>query len=1062
LRWGRVFRENYPQVCFVVAVFFLMVFVSYFAINRIVRQQLVRGMDEILLAAEANVWGVFSEAEGAMAYALHTVQDMLDDGASQEQLLTYLKDTSAWMRQSQRWGTRFLDGIYAYMRGEFLDGIGLNPAPDYVPQASSWFDAAVKTSRHRTAYTAPYTIPGSGKVKMSAVHNTYGKAGEYYGILIIDLDISWFQEYARYIIRLPEDSSDNALDIGASRSLTPLHPASMDDGGYGMMLNQYMVVVGHPSDEVVNRQLHDVCEGYRAIGDELIRRREISEMHIADFDGRDMVVSFKQMFNGWYIGVFVPQDSYYLVARHTAFTLSVIGLFLMSILCYILLRFAAERMRSEEENRSKSNFLAQMSHEIRTPMNAVVGLSELGLRLDNLSAIAVEYFAGIQHAGQNLLSIINDILDFAKIESGNLEVVSSPYILASLLNDVINITRVRLSGKPILFAVNAESAIPNTLIGDETRLRQVLINILSSAVKYTIKGFILFEITRARTGDGSLLLRFEIVDSGIGIKPENMRELWGEFARFDNMSIKGVEGTGLGLAISRRLCLAMGGDITASSTYGEGSVFTVTIPQEFTNDVPLAKVENAHEKSVLCYGLDTFYATSVHRTLNDLGVEAVQAADAGDFFEKLSDGVYPFAFIAPQIADRTRAFIKNMRLKTVPVLMTGLDASFSSHDLPAIIMPAYAVSIANMLNHKMFESSAHEAFVDFTAPTARVLLVDDALTNLTVAKGLLAPYQMQIDTCVSGEESLELIRQNEYDMVLMDHMMPGMDGLEATARIRGMEKSRGFPIVALTANAVSGMREIFLANGMDDFLAKPIDVARLDEILRKWIPGEKQQPLVKRNDAIAPTDPDAPFSIDGVDAQAGMLMSGGMVANYRSVLEQYCRDVTARTEFLTFARAESDLKSFAMHAHVLKSASASIGATALSEEAASLENAAELEDMEFLRERLERFREDIIRLAANIESALGATSDPTAADAGTDVKSGPESSEAIISLFLRLRKALETEDVGAVDRALFALSAMPLDRVADEAASRVSDLVLVSDFAEAARVIDRLAPEGKA
>jgi len=1030
-----------------------MVLVSYFAINRIVRQQFNRGMDEMLLTAEANARMVFAEAEGTIVYASHSIQEMLDNGASQEQLLAYLTQKSAWMTPSKKVGTRLLDGMYAYVRGEFLDSIGMNPPPDYMPQASPWFDAALRAAPDKTAYTAPHTIPGSGKVTMSAVRNIYGKAGTYYGILVIDLDVSWFQEYAHSIIRRMMDNSD---DLAAS-SPESHNAIPMDDGSYGMVLNQHMVVVGHPNDEFVNRQLHDISREYRVIRDELIRHREISAMHITDYDDREMVISFRQMFNGWYIGVAVPEDSYYLPARHTAFALSAISLVLMSILCSILLELAAARMRSEEQNRSKSNFLAQMSHEIRTPMNAVVGLSELGLRLDSLPALALEYFVGIQHAGQNLLAIINDILDFSKIESGNLAIANSPYMLTSLLDDVINITQVRLSGSPILFTVNVESAIPHELIGDETRLRQVLINVLSNAAKYTLKGVISFEIAGVRSGDGSLILRFKIMDSGIGIKPENMSALWEDFTRFDDMHLKGVEGTGLGLAIARRLCLAMGGSIMASSTYGEGSVFTVTIPQGFTNDVPLAEVENAQEKSVLCCGLDPFYAASVCRTLDDLGVEAVRTTDMCAFFEKLSEGNYAFAFISSKIVDQTMDFIKNMHLRTIPVLMTGLDGTFSFHDIPAILMPAYAVPIANILNHKTSGYSSHEPYVGFAAPAARVLLVDDALSNMAVAKGLLAPYAMQIDTCVSGAASLELIRENTYDLVLMDHMMPGMDGLEATARIRKMEKGRELPVVALTANAVSGMRELFLEKGMDDFLAKPIDVARLDAILRKWIPAEKQQPLVKGNAPGMIAEMHALFEIDGLDAKAGMFLCGGTETKYRGVLEQYCRDVAARIDFLTFSRAESSPKNFVIHTHALKSSSASIGAAPLSLEAAYLMNAAERGNLEAIRERVDSFREHLTLLVERIKAELGEKNDITAA--GRDSPESP--SEESISLLLRLKKALETEDVGTADWVLIALAAMRLDQATGEMLSRIADLVLVSDFAEAVHVFDRQFPEGK-
>ena len=943
LNWGQVIKANYTQIFFVFMAFFLMVLVSYLSIGAIVRRQLIQGVGEVMLAAEANVRAGFSKAEAAMDQAAQIVQEMLDNGASQEELLAYLAKTTGWISRSNEWGVP-LKGIYGYLRGEFIDGIGLNPGPAYRPQASPWFDAAVRNLGGRTTYTEPYLDHKTGRVVLSSVRNIYGRKGNYYGILAIDIDMAWFKEFTSSL--------------------------KLSEGGYGLIINQYMVVVGHPRDGIVGRQLRDTCEGYRQIHDALIEHREVSSMRIADLDGAAAIASFKPMFNGWYIGVVVPYSSYYRDIHSTAAILSILGLILMCQLSFLLLRLAAARMRSDEENRSKSTFLALMSHEIRTPMNAVMGLSELGLRADS-PALAAEYFTGIQLAGRNLLSIINDILDFSKIESGNLDIASLPYMLASILNDIVNITRARLSGKPVFFTVNVESALPNNLLGDETRVRQMLLNLLSNAVKYTDKGCIQLAVTGERRNGGFIILKFEISDSGIGIKPEDMRRLFGDFVRLDASRNKAVEGTGLGLAIAKRLCLAMGGDITATSVYGEGSVFTATVSQGFGNDVPLAKVSNAEEKKVLVYDARRLYAESIVRTLEDLGVEALQAADEEEFFWKLSGGGCSFAFVTHQTAARAMDIIRRGRLKTTPALLVGLGEVSSFQDIPVIVMPAYAVSIANVLNREVSAAGADRAvLMSFTAPGARVLVVDDVPTNLIVAKGFLAPYGMTIDTCGSGEESVERVRENDYDLVLMDHMMPGLDGIEATAVIRGLEKGRGLPIVALTANAMSGMRETFLRHGLDDFLSKPIDPASLDGILRKWIPKGKQRAAAGNAPEQLKAETGAPFEIEGLDVKKSLDLIGGSEADYRELLGHYSRDSAARIDFLTVPQAEKDLKSFILHVHSLKSSSAYIGATALSEEAASIESAGRSGDLEFIRKRVEGFRENLARLLERIGSAL--------------------------------------------------------------------------------------------
>jgi signal transduction histidine kinase/CheY-like chemotaxis protein len=927
------------------------------------------------------------------------------------------------------------------LRGRFIDGLGRGlPDTEYKPQATPWFDTAVRNPDTRTAYTEPYIDPKTGTAVFTAVRNIYGRGGDRRSILAIDMDMSWLSNF--------------------------VYTFSVGDDSYGIVLNQYMVVVGHPREENTGRLLREISDGYRAVHDVLMQQRgEVSTMRIRTEDGVDAVVSFKQMFNGWYIGVVVPYSVYYRDVNNMTAALSILGVVLMSILSYFLLRLSAAQIRSEEENRSKTTFLALMSHEIRTPMNAVIGLSELGLRTENPSLIA-EYFNSIQHAGQNLLSVIDDILDFSKMGAGNLRLTPAPYTLASLLNDVINITRVRLSGKEIYFLVNVESAIPNKLIGDETRVRQVLLNLLSNAVKYTAEGFVRFTVTFDRTQSNAVLLKFTVADSGIGIKPEDIEQLFGDFVRFDALRNKGVEGTGLGLAIVKRLCLAMDGDITVSSQYGQGSVFTAVIPQSVENNAPLAEVGAAREKRVLFYDSHSLYAESIQATLDDLGVKAVRASSESEFFDKLIGGDYTFALVSVAIAARARECIRQRRLSTSLALLGALGDTtpVAGRDAPVIFWPAYAVSIASVLNQESFVPGAGNTVVaDFIAPKARVLLVDDMPTNLVVARGLLLPYGMQVDTCESGEEAVERVRENIYDLVLMDHMMPGMDGVEATVRIRRLRRGRKLPVVALTANAVTGMRELFLQKGMNDFLSKPIDTAKLNDLLHRWIPAEKQQAKEASECVLPDADqgaeqnaPNAPFMIDGLDTEKGLFMSGGTEANYRGVLEQYRRDADARLHFLTFAHAVIDLKHFITQVHALKSASASVGATDVSEEAKALEDAGDRADMSFIRNHVDGFRDRLSRLCGRIDAALGAVSARARErNAPPDAKGEETLSMADIAPFLlQLKQAMTDEDVGACDRLLAELSDMPLDSAGVDTLAYLADMVLVSEFAEAARAID--------
>ena len=377
----------------------------------------------------------------------------------------------------------------------------------------------------------------------------------------------------------------------------------------------------------------------------------------------------------------------------------------------------------ETTSRYKSDFLARMSHEIRTPMNAILGMSELALNEQDINHTHEQVLL-IKKSGTNLLSIINDILDFSKIESGKLEIIPVDYLFSSLIDDVTNIIKIKIQESHLEFRLDIDSRIPKILFGDGARIRQVVLNILNNAVKYTPEGFVSLAARCTGVDADNVILTIAVADSGWGIKEEDIAGLFKDFVQLDIEEHKGIEGTGLGLAISQNLVMAMGGKISVQSEYGKGSTFTITLPQGISHK----------------------------ETLEEEGVVSV-----------------------------------------------------------------------------------------FTASSAKVLVVDDVLINRTVAKGLITLYGIQVNTCASGKEAVEAVQAEGYDIVFMDHMMPGMDGIEATAAIRKLEGERfqKLPIVALTANAIAGVQEMFLAHGFDDYLSKPINPRKLNAILAKWIPAEK-------------------------------------------------------------------------------------------------------------------------------------------------------------------------------------------------------------------------------
>ncbi len=495
---------------------------------------------------------------------------------------------------------------------------------------------------------------------------------------------------------------------------------------------------------------------------------------------------------------------------------------------------------SESANRAKSDFLSRMSHEIRTPINAVMGMDEMILRESKDPAI-LEYAQNLQQAAKTLLELINDILDFSKIEAGKMEIIPAEYQLGSLLSDLANMIRKRAENKGLSFQVEANPNLPTTLFGDEMRIKQVITNLLTNAIKYTEKGGAQLKVDFSPIDEEQIYLKISVSDTGIGIKPEDMDKLFSSFERIEEKRNRNIEGTGLGMNIAQQLLSLMGGELKAESVYGKGSTFSFQIVQKVMNPAPLGDFETACHQVLSC--------------------------------------------------------------------------------------------------HKDYQ-------VSFRAPEGKILVVDDTVMNLTVVKGLLKQTKLQIDTAQSGLECLGLVQKKKYDIIFLDHMMPNMDGIEtlkAMVKLTGNLNERT-PVISLTANAIRGAREQYLEAGFQDYLTKPINCAKLEEMIIKYLPQDKLTVLTAEESALEAEAaeevhlPDWLTAAEGLDTEAGVGHCGS-VAAYLDVLAVFADSIQRTAQEIEGYFLAEDWKSYTTKVHALKSTAKIIGADELSERARRLEDA---------------------------------------------------------------------------------------------------------------------------
>ncbi len=629
----------------------------------------------------------------------------------------------------------------------------------------------------------------------------------------------------------------------------------------------------------------------------------------------------------------------------------------------------AALLANEEIKRAsklKSDFLANMSHEIRTPMNAVIGMAEMAL-WEDLPPVARDYIQQIKASGRELLAIINDILDFSKIESGKMDICPVEYETMSIVNDVVNIIMTRLKDKDVELILHLMPDIPRLLLGDNIRIKQILINIANNAAKFTNEGRITISMSYERKSDSEIMVRVTVEDTGIGIKKNDLDKLFQSFQQVDSKRNRNVEGTGLGLAISKQLLTLMGGGISVQSEYGKGSAFSFEFPQKIVDDTPSIRVKNAAEKAVAVLIANKFVKEQILTDCQSLGVECAAVSTEEEFLKRKgeqSDKEW-FVFIDKEACDDNWRKLADEQ-EDIYVIMVTDFFDMESYDIANLLVmkkPIYALNIATLLENKEVHVSFaedKEATFDFIAPDAEILVVDDNAINLTVVEGMLRPLQVKIQTALSGKEAIERISVQHYDIIFMDHMMPEMDGVETTHVIRRFyEEYNDVPIIALTANAVDGTRDMFLREGMNDFVAKPIELRTLMYKIKQWLPVEKVKKVEGQEAVQIEAPPEKEITVGDLDTKNAIRLLGSEQL-FWSLLENYYKTISHKADLIQEMQDKEDWARYTIEVHQLKSLSAQVGATGLSGMAAELEKAGNARDTEYIHthtaEALEKYR----------------------------------------------------------------------------------------------------------
>lgn len=842
---------------FTVVFFLSIVLVYYFKLYSETEDNILKSGKVNAIESTNQVNSHISSSFGFIRMCGFMLDSMVERKAAKPELLGYLTGLTQAIKTSLIPDST---GLYGYFYGEYLDGAGWDPGEGYDPTEREWYKAAI-AAKGELVLVEPYIDEYSGKSMISVAR------------------------------ALSDGESVVALDLAIDELQNIMQEHVEEKGIFAeFIINAKQVVVAHSDKSLIGT---DYSDESNPLGKKIAeaRRESTGNFFYLDYMGGKYLVYGEPLMYGWMCVTIIDATEEYQNLRIPLYISILSAILIIGVMSFFLMQSDRKSREAYEmaiisekataASEAKSTFLSNMSHEIRTPINAILGMNEMILRESDNQEV-LNYSENIKNAGKTLMGLINDILDFSKIEARKIEINPVNYDLASVLNDLVVMISSRADDKGLELKLDFDKNLPVKLNGDEVRIKQIITNILTNAVKYTKKGGVTFTVgyEKIYNEPDYIMLKVAITDTGIGIKEEDIKRLFIEFERIEEKRNRNIEGTGLGMTITRSLLEMMGSSLCVKSEYGKGSTFSFMLKQKVMNWDPL-----------------------------------------GDYEERFRD----------------------------------LQECHSRYKERLVAKDAY------------------------------ILAVDDNPLNIMVIKSLLKDTEINIDTAENGDESIRLAAKNNYDVILMDHMMPGKDGIETMHEIRSDQNSPNTktPVICVTANAIAGAKEQYIDEGFDDYLTKPIDSEKLEEMLIKFLPKEKIK-MVNKNDVpedvvdpMVHAELEALKDQDMIDVEKGLQISGSPDA-YIPILK-ICYDFADDWIYnLNECFKNGNLSEYTTRVHAVKSSLKTIGATELSEEAQKLENAGKEFDTTYINAHHDEFIDRCRYIKTILNRAFKKAGDPYA------------------------------------------------------------------------------------